>query len=464
MSRNPLLALLLSTCLAGCLQAPAGSRTPSGVDAPLVKGPPITDITTEFDDALACLNGAVPEVVTFAVGQIADNTGKEQYADGGTGKLVTQGAGDMVQSALFRAGLSVVNRRDPNIILAENNWGIRNVKTQRAADLFISGSINSLDYIPGGGAEVEIAGIGPRYRQNRILVGLDLALTSASTGEIIANVPLQKQLFAEEMGFSVGRFFGDTLVSAEAGGMEREALHFTLRQMLSYATFDLLAQVLPTSQVTECGQKISTFSAVPNGVRGSKARAMKGVIASARIAAQQQQQAEEALAASVAGGGAPGAGAQAPGAPAGAGAPKTAAARPAAPLSDEARKLANSATSYAARAISSADGVLNAKTIEEGEAAASEAVRYMTLAIQALRAGATAGLTGPEGDAAATVVEQAINATEAAQKLIEKRKAKAAEGAATKDANPAPVLAPAPQETAPDPAKADDKQLGGAKP
>lgn len=458
MSRRHILALLLATCLSGCFQAPAGSRTPSGEDAPLAKGPPITDITTEFDDALACLNGSVPEVVTFAVGQIADNTGKEQYADGGTGKLVTQGAGDMVQSALFRAGLSVVNRRDPNIILAENNWGIRNVKTQRAADLFISGSINSLDYIPGGGGEIEIAGIGPRYRQSRILVGLDLALTSASTGEIIANVPLQKQLFAEEMGFSVGRFFGDTLVSADAGGMEREALHFTLRQMLSYATFDLLAQVLPPAKVTPCSEKISSFAVISPRPQGRKVKALDRVVASAKIASDQQQAAEDAIASAA---NRPAAAPQSAQQPAGAAPQQGAApARPAANISVEARRLANSATSYAARAIASADAVLNAKTLEEGEAAASEAVRYMTLAIQALRAGATAGLTGPEGDAAATLVEQAINATEAAQKLVEKRKATAAAGAAPTDASPVPV----PQETTPNPAKTDDKQLGGAQP
>ncbi|MFD1808599.1 hypothetical protein ACFSHQ_12260 [Gemmobacter lanyuensis] len=94
-------------------------------------------------------------------------------------------------------------------------------------------------------------------------------------------------------------------------------------------------------------------------------------------------------------------------------------------MSDEARKLANSATSYAARAIASADAVVAAKTGPEAEAAASEAVRYMTLAIQALRAGAAAGLSGPEGDAAATVVEQAITATEAAQKMAAEKAGKA---------------------------------------
>lgn len=443
----------LSLCLAlgACVGMPSGTTTPTTEDAPLAKGPPIRDIVTEFDEALSCMDGALPDSVTFAVGQIADNTGKEQYADGGTGKLVTQGAGDIVQSALFRAGLTVVNRRDPNIILAENNWGIRNVKLQRPADLYISGSITSLDYIPGGGAQLEIAGVGPRYRQTRILIGLDLALTAAHSGEVVANVPLQKQIYAEEMGFSSGRFFGETLVSLDAGGMEREALHFALRQMLSYATYDLLAQIAPEGKANACGAKISTFDAVKSGTAGQRSAVIAEVETAAKEAAKQPAQMPQ--------GAAPG------GAPRPQAAVAPAPGTPAKPMSDEARKLANSATSYAARAIASADAVVAAKTGPEAEAAASEAVRYMTLAIQALRAGAAAGLSGPEGDAAATVVEQAVAATEAAQKLAAEKAGKAPGAEATPAPDGAAPQTPAASPAAPvNPATGDSKVLGGAAP
>jgi len=108
----------LSLILAGC--AP-GAMTPKNIDAPLVQGPPITDIDTPFDEALSCLDGRIQSQITFAVGQVVDHTGKETFADGGTGKFVSQGAGDMVQSALFRAGVTLVNRRDPNVAFAESN-------------------------------------------------------------------------------------------------------------------------------------------------------------------------------------------------------------------------------------------------------------------------------------------------------------------------------------------------------
>ena len=225
----------------GCAWAP-GIALPKR-DAALVQGPPISDIVTPFDYALQCLKGKIQPSITFSVGAIVDLTGKEQLTEGGAGKFITQGAGDIVQSALFKAGATVLNRRDPRVMEMEVNWGIRDAKKIVPSNLYITGSINSLDFIPGGGAEVRVAGIGPRYRQNRMLVGVDLAMTEATTGRVVANVPLQKQIFASEAGIDVGRFADDRLFGANflttplvdinIGAREREALHFALRQMLN---------------------------------------------------------------------------------------------------------------------------------------------------------------------------------------------------------------------------------------
>ncbi len=238
----------------GCAFAP-GMNVPSE-NATLAEGPPITDIITPFDAALTCLKGRVQPEITFAVGAILDSTGKEQFTEGGAGKFVTQGAGEIVQSALFRAGVTVLNRRDPRVITTEAEWGIRAINTQVPVDFFITGSINSLDFIPGGGFSLEVSGVGPRYRQSRILVGMDLSVTQSSTGLIVANVPLQKQIFASEIGVGIGRFFGETLVSLDIGGQEREALNFALRQMLSLATFDLLTQLMTQENYLDCRAKI----------------------------------------------------------------------------------------------------------------------------------------------------------------------------------------------------------------
>jgi len=239
------ICVVLSACTATAI-------TPPKADAKLLEGPPVSDIVTPFDKALTCLHGRISKNVVFSVGAILDQTGKESFTDGGVGKFVTQGAGDMVQSALFKAGTTIVNRRDPRVTTTEMEWRIRDNRRIIPTSYYVTGSINSLDFIPGGGVEAEVAGVGAKFRQNRMLVGIDLALTDAATGRIIANVPIHKQIFASEYGASAGRFFGDTLVNAQIGGREREALHFALRQMLYLGTFELLTQVMKVDNYAQC--------------------------------------------------------------------------------------------------------------------------------------------------------------------------------------------------------------------
>ena len=247
-----------------CVLSMAGCAQVQNFEDPAVTPQigPIIDVKTPFDEALECLRPHINNQVTFAVGNVSDHTGRESYNDGGTGKFVSQGASAMVQSALFRSGATLVNRRDVAIPVEESRWGVRNLATQRPAMQYISGSINGLDFIPGGGASVLFNGVGPRYRQSRVLISLDLYMTDAATGIIVANVPLQKQLFSKEIGFSAGRFVGSTLVGLDAGGQDREALNFALRQMLSLATFELLAQRMSPKNYLPCRSKIDALQGV----------------------------------------------------------------------------------------------------------------------------------------------------------------------------------------------------------
>lgn len=366
----------------------------------MVQGPPIRDIVTSFDAPLRCLKGKIPARLNFGVGSIADTTGKEQFSDGGTGKLVTQGAGDIVQSALFTAGVGVVNRRDPNIPLAENNWGIRNIKTQAPVDFFVSGSVNSLDFIPGGSVEIGIAGVGPRARQNRIVVGLDLALTDAATGRVVANVPIQKQLFESETGFSMGRYFGTTLTEVEAGGMRREALQATLRQMLTYASFELLAQLLEVETAAPCRGLV----AMDDALAGEAPPYAEGALS----AALQSHDAYLETAAAPAAAG-----------PAQAATADMSPAVVAKPNPPEALKLAAEVTVLASRSIAAAEAAAEASTPAEKKKAVDEAGLNLVLAVKRLQAAAAAGLNGPEGDAAALLVEQAMRLEQTARESLE---------------------------------------------
>lgn len=262
---------LLSACASVQQSARGFESPPLTQDEPLVKGPAVTTLVTPFDRALSCLDGRInKDSLRFAVGAITDTTGKEQVTDGGAGKFITQGAGDIVQSALFMAGASVVNRRDPRIIENEAKWGLIDVKKQASTTFFITGSINSLDFLPGSGYDFQVAGMGPRSRQQRILVGLDLSLTDVRTGRIVANVPLQKQVVSTEDGFGIGRFFGITLVSGDFGSKQREALNLVLRQMLNLATFELLTQVMNPAMYGDCMAMIEEVDGVTDNSRSRR--------------------------------------------------------------------------------------------------------------------------------------------------------------------------------------------------
>lgn len=267
LGKKSILLILVSQTLTGC----TGMAVSNSKPVTLVQGPPITDIFTPFDMALACLRGQIRKDISFSVGAILDQTGKDVVTNGGSGKMVTQGAGDMVQSALFQAGVSVLNRRDPRIIESEARWGIRDPRQIQTSDYYVTGSINSLDFIPGGGFDIQVGGVGPSYSQTRIIVGLDLALTDTKTSKVVANISLQKQIAAQDYGINAGRFSGHTLFNIQLGKGEREATNFALRQMLNFATFDLLTQVIPPATYESCRAKIPKEFGTLNLTRSSVA-------------------------------------------------------------------------------------------------------------------------------------------------------------------------------------------------
>jgi curli biogenesis system outer membrane secretion channel CsgG len=394
------LLMLASAAMAGCSGIASNFANRSTSDVDIIPGPAIRDVSTSFDDALSCLRGRVRPEVIFGVGQISDSTGKESYAEGGTGKFVTQGAGDMVQSALFKAGVSVVNRRDTGISVTEANWGIREIKNQIPVHFYVSGSINSLDLIPGGGGSVNIMGIGARARQNRILIALDLSMTDAFTGKVVASVPLQKQIIANELGASGDKFFGDTLVSLEIGGMEREALHFALRQMLSLATLELLGQLMDSGVYEPCrqltgidvgGVVVANGTADPGAVEAVQRRAFAmgpPPLAVPVVDARQFAAAPQA-------------------------APQSTTAQPVAKTNgvsrEEAlREIVSIIQSNAVMAIREAEASLAAETKDEAIRRAIASVTQANQSMAILRQAAKAGLEGPAGDAAAVLVEQAL--------------------------------------------------------
>jgi len=234
--------LLATTTIALSLGA-CTAMTPPGENMNLIQGPPpVVDVKTVYDEALACLNTELAGRANFnlAVGEIEDSTGK--FSAEGNGYYMTQAAGDILQASFVKAQPnSVVNRRNTKVMELEMKVG--RTLGWVGSDAHATGSINTLDFIPGGGFEVSIAGIGAKARQYRMAVGMDIFLTNTMNSKIVASASLDKQIVAYDYGMGIGRFFGETLVTMNIGEQQREAVGFATRNMLKLAAFELLSDL-----------------------------------------------------------------------------------------------------------------------------------------------------------------------------------------------------------------------------
>jgi len=234
-----ILAIGLLVLGSGC-----AATTPFKEDMKLTQGPmPVTQIVTPYDSLLSCLSSTyLGKKASIGVGSVSDETGKFSISNDGTGKYITQAAGDIVQSALLQSKVArVVNRRDPRVMKLEAAFGGK-VKWI-SSDYHITGSINSLDFLPGGGIDASVYGVGAKYRQHRMLIGMDLFLTDTRTSEVIAHSSIFKQVVADEVGANIGRFFGNILVAVDMGEQRREAIHFALRNMLKMSVYEMMTDL-----------------------------------------------------------------------------------------------------------------------------------------------------------------------------------------------------------------------------
>jgi curli biogenesis system outer membrane secretion channel CsgG len=258
--KNTVIFLFTFLFSVGCVGATHYSQ-----NMPHTEGPKaVTSIKTPYDELLTCLSRAYKgEKVSIGVGAVSDETGKFSIGDAGNGKYITQGAGDIVQSALLQTKIvRVVNRRDPRVMDMESQRGRK--MQWIGSNYHITGSINSLDFLPGGGIEATVMGAGAGYRQHRMLVGMDLSLTNTGTSEVIAISSIFKQIVADEMKAGVGRFFGTTLVGIDLGQQNREAVHFATRNMLKLAVYELLSQLYDVKD-NGCNALIENVQGVQEG-------------------------------------------------------------------------------------------------------------------------------------------------------------------------------------------------------
>jgi curli production assembly/transport component CsgG/holdfast attachment protein HfaB len=250
--------LLVSTALTSCAGLAPGDAT--GVKPLIVY--PVTSNDTPYSQCLRKLkNVAASNLPVFAVGEIADKTGQVSYYDK-SGNNLTQGAAEMVMSALYKTGKAhLVERYDLRIPLAEVKLAEQNRLNRPveafgklpATDFIIVGALTELNYnIVTGGVGLRVAGVGGGARMAVVNVALDLRVINSKNFAVSYVSSLQKQIYGYEVEADIFRFWDTTLVELEAGHVRNEPLQLGVRTVAEMATYQIMTDFLRLPRDPSC--------------------------------------------------------------------------------------------------------------------------------------------------------------------------------------------------------------------
>lgn len=213
---------------------------------------------TAYSSGLDCLGdriGPARRETTFAVGEIADYTGKDEYY---SGRPITQGAALMLISALDKAGLRQVERFDTAVAEAELQYANNKLLGDDAggapyreilagsipgSDVFFVGGVTELNFNLFSGSADVLAGpaeVGGRlYVMN---VGVDLRLVATRTLEIVDVVSFQQQVYGRELGAGFFEFLSDDdVLDIGVGDRSQEPMQRAVRAIIERAALELVA-------------------------------------------------------------------------------------------------------------------------------------------------------------------------------------------------------------------------------
>jgi curli production assembly/transport component CsgG/holdfast attachment protein HfaB len=212
---------------------------------------------TAYSTGLDCLGrtiGPARQGTTFAVGDIADYTGKDEYY---TGRPITQGAALMLISALDKAGLRQVERFDTAVAEVElqyaNNKLLGDARggapyreilagSIPGSDFFFVGGVTELNFNLFSGSADVLAGpaeVGGRlYVMN---VGVDLRLVATRTLEIVDVVSFQQQVYGRELSAGFFEFLSDDdILDIGVGDRSQEPMQRAVRAIIERAALELV--------------------------------------------------------------------------------------------------------------------------------------------------------------------------------------------------------------------------------
>jgi hypothetical protein len=179
---------------------------------------------------------------TFVVGPFADSTGKiNSVAIGSTGNFIPQGgSASYITDALAKSGANVVS----------TYFGppTKAVPAQYA----INGIFNSLDFGTLTNVDVRISGIGPTMELGWAQLSLSIQLDEVATRLNRQMSQIQRPVRYTQLGATVGKTFGDTLVTGAANIQNQERLQLeALNGPIALGVADVIMKEFPRAQ-REC--------------------------------------------------------------------------------------------------------------------------------------------------------------------------------------------------------------------
>lgn len=254
--------------MAGCATKPETIYGRDGVE-PLYSFP-VTSNETPYSSCLKELRQANGNnLPTFAVGEVADKTGT--FEPDGLSRQLSQGASEMVISALYKTGkVRLTERWDLRVPLAEmklvDQKLIRDRKPAeyliKPSDFIILGALTELNFnISSGGVGAFISGFSAAQRTVVINVALDLRVVNTRTFDVPYVVSLQKQIYGMEVDANVFRFFGTQLVGFDGGSIKNEPLQLGVRSVVEMAVYQIMTDYLGLPGSARCQLEQTNFNA-----------------------------------------------------------------------------------------------------------------------------------------------------------------------------------------------------------
>ena len=244
--------------LAGCAGVGATSATDAGIRPNFSFG--VTDNDTPYSQCLKKLKQPAKNIPVFAVGDITDKTGQINYDE--NGHALTQGASEMVISALAKTGMAnMVERLDLRVPLAEVKLAEQKKLTRSveeygkfpASDFILVGALTELNYnILSGGVQAFIRGIGGGTRAVVVNVAMDLRVIDSKNFSIRYVSSLQKQIVGYEVEANVFRFFGTSLIEFDAGAIRNEPMQLGVRSVAEMAVYQIMTDFLGLPEAPGC--------------------------------------------------------------------------------------------------------------------------------------------------------------------------------------------------------------------